>query len=137
MMHVVNSDQRLLNEHGTMKKIMNNVVVHNVRVGSGDEDVFKKDLRKYIDEDGGESKREVTLNLFRSLLSGENVKVRRLCITAVLRFSKCSIDRGLRTVVLQGNGETKNVDLGRLCVWLINQLLLMLKTLHHTHIAIL
>lgn len=44
-MHVLNSDQSLLNGKTTMKKIMNNIVVHNVRVCYVGEDLPKKNSK--------------------------------------------------------------------------------------------
>ncbi|XP_020871098.1 exportin-2 [Arabidopsis lyrata subsp. lyrata] len=83
MRDVMMFDHSLLEEKGTVKKLIHGIVIETVRVGSNDEDLFKRDFREYM---AGESKRrEVALSLFRSMVMVSQ-KVRALSRSAVYKL---------------------------------------------------
>lgn len=78
-------DHSLLNEKGTLQKLIKDIVVENVHVGSEDEELFRKDFKRYMVIDG-ESKRKVALDLFRCIVSKKDAKVRALSRSLVYKL---------------------------------------------------
>ncbi|CAN6803741.1 unnamed protein product [Brassica oleracea] len=104
MMKELNMDDcKVLEEKGTLRKAIKDVIVENIQVAAEEKTLFWKDYRKFITqmEESSDHKigRRVTLQFFRSLIAKGSQRVMELSKT----------ERWI---------ERKNVDIGWLLFWL-------------------
>lgn len=91
MIKVLNLDDcKVLEEKGTVRKVIKDVIVENIQVAAEEKELFRKDYRQFLLQDKEESKpksrRSVALQLFRSLIAKGSPRVIELSRTEVYKL---------------------------------------------------